>query len=174
MLDQVRPATRLGRQLSGLPDRHGVHEEPRRREVPADSVSGNHYTGRPVDVVVDDIESYRWPTAAVTARLEAVTQPRSPRTNTTTSIRPGGTMMSEPVTRSGISTASVVFAAVAFALTLIAYAYASAFALVFGLLFSVAGLTLGIVAKPRREAAITVSAIALLFGLAIGFGVMTY
>ena len=31
---------------------------------------GNHYTGRPVDVVVDDVESYRWPTEHQAAQLE--------------------------------------------------------------------------------------------------------
>lgn len=82
-------------------------------------------------------------------------------------------MMSEPVTRSGVSTAAVVFAGVAIALTLLGYSRASGILLLLGILASVAGFTLGLVATPKREAAITISAIAFLFGLAAGFGVIS-
>jgi hypothetical protein len=73
-------------------------------------------------------------------------------------------------TRSGISTASIVFAIIALALTLLGYANGSAIVLLLGILSSVAGLALGIAA--RREAAITISAVMLLGGLAIGFGLI--
>jgi hypothetical protein len=33
-------------------------------------VRGNHYTGRPVDVTIDDVESYRWPTENIAAQFE--------------------------------------------------------------------------------------------------------
>lgn len=70
MLDEVRPARRVRPELPGLPSRNALHDEPRRRTVPALTVRGNHYTGRPVEVVLDDIESYRWPTEHLAARLE--------------------------------------------------------------------------------------------------------
>ncbi|NUR80733.1 MAG: hypothetical protein HOQ21_09855 [Dermatophilaceae bacterium] len=79
-------------------------------------------------------------------------------------------MMTEPNTRSGTSTAAIVFAAAAFALTLIGYSTGSGLAILFCIIASVAGLVLGIVVK--REAAITISAVTLLVGLAIGFGIM--
>ena len=78
---------------------------------------------------------------------------------------------SKPATRTAVSTASLVFAAVSLALVLIAYSSGSGIAVLLGLLVSVAGLSLGIVAK--REASITISAITLLFGLAVGFGVIS-
>ncbi|NUR80735.1 MAG: hypothetical protein HOQ21_09865 [Dermatophilaceae bacterium] len=70
MLDQVQPAPRNEAHLPGLPARHGMHDQPRRRPVPALTVRGNHYTGRPLDVVLDDVESYRWPTESIAAKLE--------------------------------------------------------------------------------------------------------
>lgn len=82
-------------------------------------------------------------------------------------------MMSEPATRSGISTASIVLASVALALTLLGYSRASGILLLLGILAAGAGLILGIAATPKREAAITISAISLLFGLAAGFGVVS-
>lgn len=36
-------------------------------------MSGNHSTGWPVDMFLDDVESYRWPTEADTRRFEAAT-----------------------------------------------------------------------------------------------------
>lgn len=34
-------------------------------------MSGNHYTGLPVDMLLDDVESYRWPTERLAEQLEA-------------------------------------------------------------------------------------------------------
>lgn len=39
---------------------------------------GNHYAGRPVEVVIDDIESYRWPTESMATRLEAADEHTEP------------------------------------------------------------------------------------------------
>lgn len=81
-------------------------------------------------------------------------------------------MMTEPkpATRSGVSTASIVFAVVALVLDLISYSSGSGIAALLGIMSAVAGLVLGIVAK--RESSITISAVSLLFGLAVGFGVI--
>lgn len=38
-------------------------------------MSGNHRTGLPVEHMLDDPESYRWPTEATTARFEAAELP---------------------------------------------------------------------------------------------------
>jgi hypothetical protein len=82
-------------------------------------------------------------------------------------------MMTEPNTaRSGISTASLVCAALALAVTLLGWRSGSGILLLLGILASAAGLTLGIVATPKREASITISAVTLAFALAAGFGIV--
>jgi len=79
-------------------------------------------------------------------------------------------MTSQPAQHeSGASTTGLVLGVIAAVLMLGSY-NGSAISLVAGLLASLVGLTLGIVS--RREVTITLSVVALLGHLAIGFGIL--
>lgn len=79
-------------------------------------------------------------------------------------------MAEQQPTRHKMSTPSLVASAVALAAVMLGYGGGSAILLFLGILAAVAGLSLGIAA--RREASITISAVTLLGGLAMFFGLI--